>query len=216
MVRIPRRKLARPCRERYSTPVAVPKLPPNVPQEGGPLSRALGRAALRAAGWRIAGDFPDLPRFVCILVPHTSNWDFAVAVAAKFALGVRAVWIGKHTLFRWPVAGLLRRLGGIPVERSAPHAVVQRIAGEFAARDRMVFALAPEGTRKRVERWRSGYWHVARTAGVPIVPAGFDFALRTIFIGPPLTPGDSIEDDERRLREYARGIVPRRPGNYAP
>ena len=169
---------------------------------------------LRRAGWRVVGNFPDLPKFVCIMAPHTSNWDFFVAVTVKFALGVRAVWIGKDTLFRWPVRGFLQRLGGIPVVRSAPHAVVQRIADEFAVRDRMIFALAPEGTRKRVERWRSGYWHVAHTAGVPIVPVGFDFALRTVFIGPPITTTDSLEDDERRLRDYVRGIVPKHPGNY--
>lgn len=198
----------------YHTPVPLPLLPSQVPREGGPLSRRLGAWVLSRAGWRVAGNFPDLPKFVCIMAPHTSNWDFFVGVAVKYALGVRAVWIGKHSLFRWPINGFLRGLGGIPVERGAPHAVVQQIADEFAARDQMIFALAPEGTRKRVERWRSGYWHVAHLAGVPIVPVAFDFALRTVFIGPPITTSDSIEADEKRLRDYVRGVVPKRPELY--
>jgi 1-acyl-sn-glycerol-3-phosphate acyltransferase len=178
--------------------------------------RALGRSLLRVWGWRIVGEFPALRRFVIVVAPHTSNWDFVVGLAAKFALSLRAVWIGKHTLFRPPFGKLLRRLGGVPVHRDAPHAVVQQIIDEFAAREAMVFVLAPEGTRKRVERWRSGYWHVAHGAGVPVIPVGFDFALRTIFIGPPHETTDDLNADEERLRAYVRGIAPRHPGLFVP
>lgn len=198
----------------YTTPMALPKLPPLVPTEGGPVSRGLGAAVLRTLGWHVEGEFPDLPKMVCIMVPHTSNWDFVVAVAFKFALGIRAVWIGKHTLFVWPFGVLLRRIGGMPVERSSRHAFVQRLADEFARREQMIFALAPEGTRKRVERWRSGYWHVAHTARVPIVPVGFDFARRVVVIGAPLHTTESQADDEQRLREFAQRITPRHPANY--
>ncbi len=164
--------------------------------------------------WRLAGMFPDTPRFVLIVAPHTSNWDFFVALAAKFALGLQGAWIGKHTIFRWPVAGLLRNLGGIPVNRTSAHGVVDQLVGEFARRDKMVFALAPEGTRRRVEHWRSGYWYVAHRANVPIVPVGLDYALRTIFIGPPLATSDSLEDDERKLRAFFSGVKPKVPADY--
>jgi 1-acyl-sn-glycerol-3-phosphate acyltransferase len=171
---------------------------------------------MRRWGWRFEGAFPALPRFVVVVAPHTSNWDFFVGVTAKFALGLKAVWIGKDSLFRWPVGPLLRRIGGVPVDRSAPNAVVRTMVDEFARHEAMVFVLAPEGTRKRVERWRSGYWHIAHEARVPIIPVGFDFARRCIVIGPPLHTGDDLAADEQRLRDFARGIAPRRPALYVP
>lgn len=190
-------------------------VPPSLPREGGPLTRALGRWALQLAGWRFEGAFPDLPKAVVIVAPHTSNWDFFVGLAAKFALGLESRWVGKHSLFVGPVAPLLRHWGGIPVDRRAPQDIVQRVVGDFAASERMLFTLAPEGTRKRVAEWKSGYWHIASRAGVPIVPVAFDFALRIIAIGPPLMPTD-LEADEARLRVFARGVVPRRPELYYP
>ena len=160
------------------------KLPPQVPSTGNALSRIVGRALMRVTGWRFVGEFPDVPRFVCLVAPHTSNWDFFVALAAKWALGLGATWIGKNSIFRWPVAGFLRRIGGVPVDRNSPHGVVHQMVDAFATAPRMVFVLAPEGTRKRVEHWRSGYWHVAHEARVPIVPVGLDYARKTVVIGP--------------------------------
>jgi 1-acyl-sn-glycerol-3-phosphate acyltransferase len=169
---------------------------------------------MRISGWQLAGAFPDVPKFMLLVAPHTSNWDFMVAVSAKLALGLNGTWIGKDSLFRWPLRGLLRRLGGIPVDRNSPHGVVKQLVDTFAAREQMVFALTPEGTRKRVEHWRSGYWHVAHDARVPIVPVGLDYAMRIVFIGPPLTTTESLEDDERRLRAFFAGVHPKRPENY--
>ena len=170
---------------------------------------------MRLTGWRFAGGFPDLNKFVIIVAPHTSNWDFPVGLQAKFALGLQVTWIGKHTLFRWPAGGLLRTLGGVPVHRAIANAVVRRIVDEFAARERMVFALAPEGTRRRVEKWRSGYWHIAHQAGVPIVPVGFDYATREVRIGKPLVTSESLESDERALRAFCASIRARKPELYA-
>ncbi len=194
----------------------IPVLPSVIPQVGGPRTRALGAWVMRRWGWDFEGEFPALPKLVIVVVPHTSNWDFFVGVAAKFAIGLRAVWIGKDSLFRWPVGLVLRRIGGIPVDRSAPNAVVQTIVDEFARHEAMVFVLAPEGTRKRVERWRSGYWHIAHEARVPILPVGFDFARRRIVLGDTLHTGDALERDEQVLRDFARRITPQRPALYVP
>jgi 1-acyl-sn-glycerol-3-phosphate acyltransferase len=173
----------------------------------------IGRLLMRATGWKFDGAFPDLERFVAILAPHTSNWDFFVAFVVKLALGIEARWIGKHTLFRWPVAGWLKRIGGIPVDRRTAHGVVDAVVSEFSARPAMVFVLAPEGTRKRVAQWRSGYWHVARAAGVPIVIVGLDYAKKRVVIGPPLATSESLEADERRLHELLRDVRGKRPEN---
>jgi 1-acyl-sn-glycerol-3-phosphate acyltransferase len=166
-------------------------------------------------GWRVGGAFPDLPKLVLIVAPHTSNRDFFVGLAAKFALGLDAVWIGKHSIFRWPVAGLLRRWGGIPVVRHEKHDVVQRIAAEFAARERMVFALSPEGTRRRITPWRTGFYHVARAAGVPILPVALDYATRTIHIGTPLTATGDYDADMAAPRALFAAATPRHPDAFA-
>jgi 1-acyl-sn-glycerol-3-phosphate acyltransferase len=186
------------------------RLPPQVPSTHNAFSRIIGRLAMRVRGWRITGELPDLPKFVIIVAPHTSNWDFFVGLSAKWALGLKVSWIAKHTVFRWPIAGALKRLGGIPVVRDRPQGVVQDVVDAFREREQMVFALAPEGTRRRVAHWRSGYWHVARAARVPIVPVALDYALRMIYIGPPHETSASLEDDEQKLRRYFARIKGKR------
>ena len=151
-------------------------------------------------GWRIAGDIPDLPRMVLVVAPHSSNWDFIVGVAAKLALRLRVTYLGKDALFRFPLGILMRRLGGIPVDRSSSNAVVQAIVREFAQRRQMILAIAPEGTRRRVERWRTGFYHIARAAGVPIVPVAFDWAAREVQIQSPFLPAGDPDADIAALR----------------
>jgi 1-acyl-sn-glycerol-3-phosphate acyltransferase len=161
--------------------------------------------------WRIDGQFPDLRKFVIIVAPHTSNWDFVVGLLCDHALDMDAVWLAKHTIFVGPFGRWLKSVGGIPVVRNASHNVVAQAAAEFAKRDQMVLAIAPEGTRKKVREWKSGYWHIARAAGVPIVPAGLDFARRAAIIGPPRWTTDSLSDDEAILKAFFEQITPRNP-----
>lgn len=189
----------------------VPALPPNVPRRRKRFLERVGRLGMRLLGWRVAGQFPDLPKFVIIVAPHTSNWDFICALFCDLALDLEAGFLAKHTIFIGPFGRWLRSLGGIPVVRSASHNVVSDVAAEFARRDQMVLAIAPEGTRRKVETWKSGYWHIARAAGVPIVPVGLDFARRAAVIGPPRYPTDSLTDDEAEFRRFFAGITPKRP-----
>ena len=114
-------------------------------------------------------------------------------------------------LFVGPFGSWLRSLGGIPVVRSASHNVVSQVAAEFARRDKMVLAIAPEGTRSKVDAWKSGYWHIARAAGVPIVPVGLDFARRAAVIGPLRSTTDSLEEDEDVLKAFFVAITPKNP-----
>lgn len=151
-------------------------------------------------GWRIEGDIPDLPKMVLIVAPHSSNWDFIVGVAAKLALRLRVKYLGKDTLFRFPLGIVMRRLGGIPVDRSNANAVVQSIVREFEQRRQMLLAIAPEGTRARVDRWRTGFYHIARAAGVPIVPVAFNWETRVVQIQSPFSPAGDPEADIGALR----------------
>lgn len=166
---------------------------------------------MRVLGWDIEGEIPDLPKFVLIAAPHTSNWDFFVALFADLALDMDAAWMAKHTIFRGPIGRWLRGLGGIPVVRHSAHNVVSQMVGEFERRDRLILAITPEGTRKPVARWKSGYWHIAHEAGVPILPVGLDFGRRRIVIGTPLATSDSHERDEAELLRFYSNITPKYP-----
>lgn len=166
---------------------------------------------MRMMRWRVEGEFPNLGKFVIVVAPHTSNWDFIAGLFCDLALDLEAGFLAKHTIFVGPFGTWLKSLGGIPVVRSASHNVVSEVAAEFARRHTMVLAIAPEGTRRKVEQWKSGYWHIARAAGVPIVPVGLDFGRRAAVIGPLRHPTESLPDDEAALKAFFTGITPKRP-----
>jgi 1-acyl-sn-glycerol-3-phosphate acyltransferase len=189
----------------------VPTLGARLPRSGGPLTRAFGRVLLALLRWRIRGNVPDRPKLVIIVAPHTSNWDFVVGVAAKFALGLRVLWLGKHTLFRFPLGVLMRALGGMPVDRSASQHVVDRVADEFGRRERLVLAITPEGTRKRVERWRTGFYHIASRARVPIVTVALNWGDRSVDIGDVFIPTGDVEGDIQLLQGQFANVKGRRP-----
>ena len=165
---------------------AIPPLGDALPQRGNRAARAFGRAALSLLGWGIEGEIPNVPKLVIAVAPHTSNWDFVVGIAAMFALDLRLTFLGKHTLFRGPLGVLMRAMGGMPVDRAARHGVVGQAIDIFGAREQLVLAIAPEGTRKHVARLRSGCVHIARGAGVPILVATLDGAARVVRLGPLL------------------------------
>ena len=179
-------------------------LPPNAPRM--PRNRfieGLGRAILRAFGWRMVGGFPDIPKAVVIAAPHSSNWDGLLGFGAKFGMGVKLSILGNDALIRIPLLGrILRWQGVIPVDRSAPHGVVGQAAQAIRDADRMWYAIAPEGTRRWVERWKPGFWHIARNAGVPVIPAYFDYANKVIGIGPPFELSDDMHADIARIQRW--------------
>ena len=133
------------------------------------IAQTVARLAFRLAGWRIVGTLPAERRYLIVVAPHTSNWDFPLAVAARTALGLRARWLGKHTLFWGPNAWFLRSLGGVPVDRSGGKDAVAQIAKSFDEHTDLALAISPEGAKRWKPHWRSGFWYVARAAGVPIV-----------------------------------------------
>ena len=189
----------------------VPVLPPDVPRRRRGVLRRIGALAMRLTRWRIEGAFPDLPKFLIIVAPHTSNWDFFAGLMCDLALDLDAGFLAKHTIFVGPFGAWLKSLGGIPVVRSASHNVVSQVAAEFARRETLVLAITPEGTRKKVDAWKSGYWHIARAAGVPIVPVGLVFKRRAAVIGPMRYPTDSLADDEAEFKAFFARISPRNP-----
>jgi 1-acyl-sn-glycerol-3-phosphate acyltransferase len=192
----------------------IPELGAQVPQRAGALLRALGRAVLGLLGWRVVGRFPDVPKSVIVVAPHTSNWDFVVGIATVFALGLRVRYLGKHTLFRFPFGALLRATGGIPVDRSAAEGVVFRAVEKVKSEERIFLAIAPEGTRTRVEQWKSGYHRIATGAGVPILPVALDYSRKAVVLMELFQPTGAHDKDEAALRALFKAGMARHPDAY--
>src|SRR5258708_1869490 len=186
--------------------MATPRLGPSVPHRGSAFVRWMGEAMLAMMGWRVEGEVPDLPKFVIAVAPHTSNWDFVVGMAAMFALDLRLSFLGKHTLFRGPLAPCMRWLGGIPVDRGSHHGVVGDAVRGFEESAQRVLAIAPEGTRKPVEHFKPGFLHIARAARVPVVLASLDYAARCVRLGPMVEAGEGVAPDLLRIEAFFAGV----------
>ncbi|HET6604518.1 MAG TPA: 1-acyl-sn-glycerol-3-phosphate acyltransferase [Xanthomonadaceae bacterium] len=183
-----------------SVPARLIPLPAAAPRTGTAPGRWLGRTVLALGRWRMTGAFPDRTHLVIIVAPHSSAWDAVWGLAAKLALGLDVRFLAKAELFRGPLGWLLGGLGGIPINRSRAAGAVETAAARFAASPRLWLVIAPEGTRRRVERWKTGFWRIARAAGVPVLCAWFHYPERTIGIGPLLETSDDLDADMARIR----------------
>jgi 1-acyl-sn-glycerol-3-phosphate acyltransferase len=175
----------------------------------------LAGGVLRLIGWQIVGEFPDLPKYVLVGAPHTSNWDFPIVMLWMFASGVRFNWLGKDTLFRGPLGPLFYRLGGIPVVRDRRTNLVDQIVRVFDRSKELIIAITPEGTRGKLPYWRSGFYYMALKARVPIALGFIDFGRKQIGNGLVLQPSGDIQADFAILREFygdKRGLHPQKQG----
>ncbi len=189
-------------------------LPGSIPARGNRFSRGIGRFILRAIGWKIEGALPNFPKMVVIVAPHTSNWDFPLGVVGLFALGVQLTFLAKHSLFRPPIGAVMRWLGGIPVKRVVREDIVAIEVEAFNRNDAWVLALAPEGTRKYVEKWRTGFYNIAVGAGAPIIPVGFDYSTKTILIMRPFIPSGDMDAEVAELRKLYKKEWALKPENF--
>lgn len=165
-------------------------------------SRRASFALLRRFGWRpVYAPLPG-PRGVIMVYPHTSNWDFPIGVLFKHGSGLDAQWMGKDSLFRWPLGSLMRRLGGIAIDRRTPQGVTAEIIDTYRRRDRLWLAITPEGTRAHVETLKSGFYRIAVGAGVPCGLGFIDYATRTVGVDTYLTFSGAEAQDLERLRAY--------------
>lgn len=191
----------------------LPQLPPSVPHRGNRLSHFIGRFSMAASGWKVEGNFPDEPKYVMAIIPHTSNIDFLVGLQAHLALGLRLEFLGKSSLFWEPQGTVMRWLGGVPVDRKTSGGIAGEAVRQFTANDQFVLVITPEGTRGKVTRWRTGFYRIARDAGVPIVPVAFDYGTRTIKIGQPVTPSGDMKADYIELGKFFAGVEAKIPEN---
>ena len=184
----------------------------------GPVAGLVYRALLgwfRRSGWRTVGALPPDRKFVILGAPHTSNWDFPVFLGTVEALGRRVRFIGKSSLFRWPMGGFMRALGGVPVRRDTQQDLVSQVAAQFALHDDFVLIVAAEGTRAPTTRWRTGFYQIALKAKVPIVCAGPDYGRKFGIIGPLIHPTGDYHADMKPAFAFFRGLNPRHPERVA-
>lgn len=178
--------------------------------------RPLAHLIVWLTGWRTVGNPVPGPKGVVACAYHTSNWDAFFCLVFNVALNKRVSWLGKQSLFWWPMGPFLRLLGGIAIRRDASRDFVSRIVEEFKQRDYLVLAIAPEGTRKKINKWKTGFYFIARNAGVPLQLMAFDYKNKALVFSEPMSFSASVEKDLNQIREFFRPFQPKYPDRADP
>ncbi len=183
-----------------------------VPKRGNKTTMRIAHFFLHLTRWKIIGEIPNLPKMVVIGAPHTSYWDFWLAMMVVFSLGIRIEIMAMAQLFKVPLLGSLFRWAGLfPVERESSSGVVDQVVERMNGRTQMFLGISPEGTRKQVHKWRTGFYHIAQKANVPILPLNFNFPKKTFVIHPPFTPTGDKDNDILFLQTYYENIYGKHP-----
>ncbi len=175
------------------------------------LLQKIGKFFLTITGWKFKGDIPRSDRIILVAGPHTSNWDFLLALAFIFGLNLNVFWIGKHTLFKNGFSKIMRKLGGIPVDRVSPELLMNEVSHIVKKQQGVIIAISPEGTRKKVERLKSGFLRIAKTTNSQILLAGIDFESKLIHLGKLFQPSGNTESDLLNVHNYFRQFKGKRP-----
>lgn len=171
----------------------------------------LANGLLTTAGWRVRGEIPESRKFVLVLGPHTSNWDFVVAMAVMLALDIRLRWLGKHSLFKKPFDGFMTWLGGVPVNRTQAEGFASSAVATIRDADTFILAITPEGTRSKVARLKTGFSRIAREIPCPILPVTMDFARKEVRLHPLLIATNDSEADAEQVRGIFASAQPKCP-----
>ena len=198
-------------------PARIPSTEPLL--ERPPVPGLLPRFAgwlLRSVGWRVVLARPMPRRCVVIIAPHTSNWDFPIGLFASWMVGAHFRWLGKDTMFDTPMKPLFLRWGGIPVNRRARTGFIEQMTAEFERNEEFPLVIAPEGTRSRTGHWKSGFYHLARAANVPVALAFIDYRRRRVGIGGYVDLTGDVAADMAEIARFYADKVGRRPGHQGP
>lgn len=182
----------------------VPELPQHAPHFGGVLVQSIGKVGLRLLGWKVKGTLPDTPKAVFSAAPHTSNWDFIIAMFSVMAIGVKISYLMKKEAFFWPFKGVFMALGGIPIDRKASDDTVTQIVNWYEKSERLWVVITPEGTRKRVDKWKTGFLRVAEGAMVPVILVAWDYPSKTMVIDQLWRPTGDHAKDAQSIQIYMR------------
>ncbi len=179
----------------------------------GPVRHLIGKLWLKVFGWETVGDVPNIPRAVFVAHPHTTGWDLPFTLAVAWSLRMNVSWIGKNTLFKGPLKFFFRALGGVPVDRSKRNNQVKAIADAIRNEERVFLTIAPSGTRKRRDHWKSGFYHIAREADVPLLLAFMDYSKKRGGLGPVFKPTGDMKRDMDVIRDFYEGVRGKYPEN---
>ena len=177
-------------------------------------SIGLGRNLLKALGWKVSGDIPDERKMIIVAAPHTSNWDFVIAMSVMLALDLKVNWLGKHTLFRSPYGNFMRWLGGIPVLRENPEGIAENIGDQIRQSEAIIIGITPEGTRKKVEHWKTGSLRIAQAARCKILLVAWDYPNKAIVIGDLIDAEEDVETQILEIKDYFRQFGARHPERF--
>lgn len=189
-------------------------LGPLVPRRGNILTRAIGRLLLSAYRWHVEGEVYNASKFVVVLAPHTSAWEFLTNIATMRAVGFRSYWLIADVYAWWPLSSFIRWLGGVPVDRSINHDLVSQLVRRFNESDELILTLYPEGTREKALKWRTGFWHIAVGARVPIQLVDINYEKRATVFGPVIEPSDDLEADMKKIQAHYRDVPTKHPDQF--
>ena len=176
------------------------------------MKKALAQFIFRIIGWKLVGNYPrHLDKKMVIVAPHTSNWDFPIGIIVRAIMQDDIRFVGKDSLFKPPLGWIMYWLGGIPIDRSKSNNFVQSVVNEYQKRKRLAIQIAPEGTRKQVGRFKTGYYYIAKEARIPIVPVVFDWKNKEVVILENYTPTDDSEGDLKKIEDMFRKYVGKNP-----
>ena len=176
-----------------------------------PALHRLAKLVFRLTGWKTEGKIYQPARFVIIAAPHTSNWDAFIMLAAAYIFRVKIRWFIKDAAFFFPLGSLIRAFGGIPIDRTGRNNVVAQAVEQFRQSERLILAVPPEATRKHSTSWKTGFYHIAKDAGVPIVLGYIDYRRRVAGLGPCFTPTGDIVADFKVFEAFYAGVTPKYP-----
>lgn len=175
----------------------------------------VGRLWQKVFGWECEGEPPQVPKAIGIAYPHTTNWDLPHMLAAAYTYRYRISWLGKHSLFKFPFGWFMRLLGGVAVERSKSHGLVKSVADLFEKHDRLFIVVPAEGTRGKRDFWKSGFYHMACEAKVPIVCGYLDYKRKKAGLGYTFMPTGDVKADMDKIREFYEGINGKFPEEHS-
>lgn len=176
--------------------------------------RFIANIIYKILGWKLVGEYPrEIKKKILIVVPHTSNWDFPLGILARSLMRDKIQYVGKKEMFDHPFGWLLKAMGGIPIDRKKSKNFVRSVVDEYDKRESLTIQIAPEGTRKKVKKLKTGFYYIAKTAGIPIIPVIFDYKLKEVKILDTFFPSDNAEKDIENIENLMRGYQGKIPQN---
>lgn len=188
-----------------------PLLGDAVPQRKHPIRTFIGRAVFKLIGWKLEGNLPNRSKLVLVALPHSSNFDFILALSVIWGWGLKLNYMGKHTLFKFPHGFFFRAVGGIPVDRRSPQGLIEKMTSEFNSRSSLMLGIAPEGTRNSDGTLKAGFARIAIAASAPVVPVIVNYKTKTLTLGTLITDLSSVESIIAAVKEQGRSGHRRAP-----